>query len=81
MKSEEKKEDNLLELMLYQDKFICHYDNLEGEGICDLATADFYINCFRNPWFKHNLNYIMEIIISCVGGYLNYDNEIKNKGE
>lgn len=68
-------------IKILTDKFICHYDSLEGNCICDLADADFYMNRFRDPWFKNNLDYIMDIIISCVGGYLNYDNEIKNKGE
>lgn len=53
-------------LKMLADGFICHYDNFEGDNLHDLALAEIFMSNLRNPYESRNLNYIMEILKSCV---------------
>lgn len=49
------------------DKFICHYDNFDGKDIHLLSLADIIEIQLKNPYQKKNLNYIMQVLIDCIG--------------
>ena len=49
------------------DCFICHYDNFDGEKWDGWAWAEIIEKQLRNPYDKHNLKYIMSVLISCIG--------------
>ena len=49
------------------DCFICHYDNFDGKKWNGWAWAEIIEKQLRNPYDKHNLKYIMSVLISCIG--------------
>ena len=54
-------------LKILVDEFICHYDNFDGENLHRLSLADIFMNYLRNPYYEHNLDYIMKVLIDCIG--------------
>ena len=51
-------------LKIMADNYICHYDEFEDEGI---AWAELIEKQLRNPYDAHNLKFIMETVIDCIG--------------
>ena len=49
------------------DGFICHYDNYDGKKSDGWYFADIISRYLCNCYKKVNLDYIMNIIIECVG--------------
>ncbi len=54
-------------LKILADEFICHYDNFDGENLHRLSLADIFMNHLRNPYEKINLDYIMKVLVNCIG--------------
>ena len=54
-------------LKIVADEFICHYDNFDGKKWNGWAWAEIIEKQLRNPYDKHNLKYIMSVLISCIG--------------
>ena len=55
-------------LKILADQFICHYDNFDGgEGKEAWAMASIIEKGLRNPYHKHNLDYIMQTVMECIG--------------
>lgn len=54
-------------LKILADEFICHYDNFDGEKRHRLSLVDIFMNRLRNPYEKTNLDYIMEVLVNCIG--------------
>ncbi|MFW6015653.1 MAG: hypothetical protein ACOCRK_04390 [bacterium] len=54
-------------LKILADGFICHYDNFDGEKQHELSLANIFLNRLRNPHEKINLDYIMDVVVSCIG--------------
>ena len=57
-------------IKILTDGFICHYDNFDGTANDVWAMAAIIEKQLRNPYDKHNLEYIMSTIIDCVGNGL-----------
>ena len=49
------------------DGFVCHYDNYDGVDKDAWAMAGIIEKKLRNPYDEHNLDYIMKILIECIG--------------
>ena len=49
------------------DGFICHYDNFDGIDVDGWSFAEIIEKRLRNPYDMPNLDYIMKIIIDCLG--------------
>ena len=49
------------------DGFICHYDNFDGVNADGWAFAEIIEKQLRNPYNKPNLDYVMKILIDCLG--------------
>ncbi len=49
------------------DEFICHYDNFDGEKLHALSLAQIIEKQLKNPYDKTNLDYIMKVLIDCIG--------------
>lgn len=58
-------------LKLLADKFICHYDSIDKE---ELALAGIIEAQLKNPYADHNLAYIMNTVMECIGKGLSVDN-------
>lgn len=58
-------------LKLLADKFICHYDSIDKE---ELALAGIIEAQLKNPYTDHNLAYIMNTVMECIGKGLSIDN-------
>lgn len=55
-------------LKILADQFICHYDNFDGWNGKDVwAIASIIEKELRSPYGRHNLDYIMQTVIDCVG--------------
>lgn len=54
-------------LKILADQFICHYDNFDGKNMHMLSMADIIMGRLRSPYEKFNLDYIMEVLINCIG--------------
>lgn len=61
-------------LKIMTDKYICHYDSFGQEG---LFWAEIIEKQLRSPFDEHNLQYIMQVIINCIGKGLSI-NSFKN---
>ena len=48
------------------DCFICHYDNFDGDEENLWEMAGIIEKQLRNPYDKHNLDYIMDTVIKCI---------------
>lgn len=53
-------------LKILADEFICHYDNFDGD-IHELSLADIIMKRLCNPYEKVNLDYIMKVLVDCIG--------------
>ena len=51
-------------LKILADKYICHYDAIEYDGI---GWAEIIEKQLRSPYDEHNLAYIMKTVIDCLG--------------
>ena len=51
-------------LKILADKYICHYDAIEDDGI---GWAEIIEKQLRSPYDEHNLAYIMKTVIDCIG--------------
>ena len=51
-------------LKIMADKYICHYDAIEDDGI---AWAEIIEKQLRSPFEEHNLAYIMKTVVDCIG--------------
>jgi len=49
------------------DEFICHYDNFDGANIHALSLAEIIEKKLKSPYDAHNLDYIMKVLINCIG--------------
>lgn len=49
------------------DGFICHYDNFDGDKRETWGWSGYLEKHLRNPYYPVNLDYIMSIIIECIG--------------
>ena len=49
------------------DEFICHYDNFDGEKLHALSLAQIIEKQLKNPYDKTNLDFIMKVLIDCIG--------------
>lgn len=50
------------------DQFICHYDNFDsGDGKDAWAMHSIIEQQLRSPYNTHNLDYIMDTLIGCIG--------------
>ena len=49
------------------DRFICHYDNFDGDKADGWYFAKTVEQRLRNPYEKVNLDYIMQTVITCLG--------------
>ncbi len=54
-------------LKILADEFICHYDNFDGQNLHRISLADIFMIRLKNPNEKVNLDYIMHVLIDCVG--------------
>ena len=54
-------------LKILADGFICHYDNFDGINKEAWGFSAIIESRLRSPYDKHNLDYIMKIVIDCVG--------------
>ena len=54
-------------LKILADKFICHYDNFDGEKQHMLSLADVLMSRLSNPHEDVNLDYIMKVLVNCIG--------------
>ena len=54
-------------LKIVADEFICHYDNFDGEKSHKISLAEIFINRLVNPYEEKNLDYIMKVLIDCIG--------------
>ena len=54
-------------LKIVADEFICHYDNFDGEKSHRISLAEIFINRLMSPYEEKNLDYIMKVLINCIG--------------
>lgn len=54
-------------LKIVADEFICHYDNFDGEKSHRISLAEIFINRLISPYEEKNLDYIMKVLINCIG--------------
>lgn len=54
-------------LKIVADEFICHYDNFDGEKSHRISLAEIFINRLISPYEEENLDYIMKVLINCIG--------------
>lgn len=61
-------------LKIMADNYICHYDAFDNEKlrICEMIEKQ-----LRCPYDEHNLNYIMKVVIDCLGLGLSLSNFMK----
>ena len=62
-------------LKILADEFICHYDNFDGEKLHRMSLADIFVNHLRSPYEEKNLDYIMKVLIDCIGEGLTIQKE------
>lgn len=54
-------------LKILADEFICHYDNFDKDKSHKISLADIFINRLLSPYEEKNLDYIMKVLIDCIG--------------
>lgn len=54
-------------LKIVADEFICHYDNFDEEKSHRISLAEIFINRLMSPYEEKNLDYIMKVLINCIG--------------
>ena len=54
-------------LKILADEFICHYDNFDGEKLHRASLSDIFMIKLKSPYEEHNLDYIMQVLIDCIG--------------
>ena len=54
-------------LKILTDEFICHYDNFDKDKSHKISLADIFINILLSPHEEKNLDYIMKVLIDCIG--------------
>lgn len=55
-------------IKILADQFVCHYDNFDGgDGKDAWAMCSTIEKQLRSPYNTHNLDYIMQKLIHCVG--------------
>lgn len=55
-------------LKILADQFICHYDNFDGGDEKDAwAMCSIIEKQLRSPYNTHNLDYIMQKLVHCIG--------------
>ena len=54
-------------LKILTDEFICHYDNFDKDKSHKISLADIFINILLSPYEEKNLDYIIKVLIDCIG--------------
>lgn len=54
-------------LKILTDGFICHYDNFDKDKSYKISLSDIFINILLSPYEEKNLDYIMKVLIDCIG--------------
>ena len=54
-------------IKILADEFICHYDNFDGNKIHYLSLAQNIEKQLKNPYAEINLDYVMKVLIDCIG--------------
>ncbi len=54
-------------IKILADEFICHYDNFDGKNMHRLSLAEILMKQLGNPYQRKNLDYIMKVLIECIG--------------
>ena len=54
-------------LKILTDEFICHYDNFDKDKSHKISLADIFINILLSRYEEKNLDYIMKVLIDCIG--------------
>ncbi len=63
-------------IKILTDDYVCHYDSIEED---DLVWSGLIEKQLRDPFVKHNMDYIMRVLINCIGEGLSVDNIISRE--